>query len=151
MADGRELHTIDGLSWPKPADLDGDGLEDLWGSVDGKLRAYRGEAPEAWRVLGRYRKAGDLDGDGIADVLSDDLRIRPEIDEESRKTLTAVAHSGRDGRVLWRTRLDYQGPWFEQTCQRASRATRSPHSLFPAAISTETGPLDVMVAWSRAY
>ena len=58
LADGRELHAIDGLSWPRPADLDGDGLEDLWGSVDGKLRAYRGEAPEAWRVLGRYHEGG---------------------------------------------------------------------------------------------
>ena len=38
---GRTLHTIDGLSWPKRADLDGDGLEDLWGSVNGKLRAFR--------------------------------------------------------------------------------------------------------------
>ena len=38
-ATGKEEHTIAGLSWPKTADLDGDGLADLWGSVDGKLRA----------------------------------------------------------------------------------------------------------------
>ena len=46
---GRMLHTIAGLSWPRLADLDGDGLEDLWGSVEGKLRAFRAGPPEAWR------------------------------------------------------------------------------------------------------
>ena len=32
------------------ADLDGDGQADLWGAVDGELRAFRGEAPETWRA-----------------------------------------------------------------------------------------------------
>ncbi len=49
-ATGKEEHTIVGLSWPRTADLDGDGLTDLWGSVDGKLCAFRGGPPEAWRV-----------------------------------------------------------------------------------------------------
>ena len=113
VTNGSELHTIDGLSWPKPADLDGDGLTDLWGSVNGNLVAYRGQTTEAWRVLGRHHSAADLDGDAIADVISDDLRVRPSIDVNSRKTLMAAAHSGRDGRVLWRAMLEYQGPWLE--------------------------------------
>ena len=72
-ATGREAHTIDGLSRATTADLDGDGLADLWGSVGDKLRAFRAEAPEAWRALGRLQPAGDLDGDGMTDVLSNDL------------------------------------------------------------------------------
>ena len=79
-ATGTEVHTIPGLSWPKSADLDGDGLADLWGSVDGKLCAIRGDPPEAWRALDRLQPAGDFDGDGMTDVLSNDFespRIGP--------------------------------------------------------------------------
>ena len=36
------------------ADLDGDGLTDLWGEVDHELRAFRGEAPEAWAGSGPF-------------------------------------------------------------------------------------------------
>ncbi len=105
---GAESHTIAGLSWPKTADLDGDGLADLWGSVEGKLRAFRAEPPEAWRALDRLHAAGDLDGDGIVDVMSNDFespRVGPVDTMESRTLLT---RSGRDGRILWRTPLD---PW----------------------------------------
>jgi hypothetical protein len=107
-ATGREAHTIEGLSWPKTADLDGDSLADLWGSVQDKLRAFRAVAPEAWRSLGGLQPAGDLDGDGMTDVLSNDLEPRrggPDAKTESR---TVLARSGRDGRILWRTLLD---PW----------------------------------------
>ena len=54
---GRELHTITGLTKVKLADLDGDGVSDLWGEVQGELRAFRGEAPEAWRALGQFHAA----------------------------------------------------------------------------------------------
>ncbi len=40
-ATGNEAHTIDGLSWARTTDLDGDGLADLWGSVENKLRVSR--------------------------------------------------------------------------------------------------------------
>ena len=52
-----------GTGGPRFADLDGDGLADLWGAVDGELRAFRGEAPEAWRALGRFEPTGSS-GDG---------------------------------------------------------------------------------------
>lgn len=48
---GQECHTIPALSWPSLADLDGDGLDDLWGAVEGNLTALRGEMPEAWARL----------------------------------------------------------------------------------------------------
>ena len=59
---GRERHTIDGLNRASFADLNGDGLADLWGEVDGELRAFRGEAAEAWRALSRFDAAGSYYG-----------------------------------------------------------------------------------------
>jgi hypothetical protein len=56
---GRELHTIPGLYRPGASELNDDGLDDLWGEVDGQLRAFRGEPPEAWRSLGRFKPAGE--------------------------------------------------------------------------------------------
>ncbi len=146
---GRELHSIDGLSWPRPADLDGDGLADLWGSVSGNLRAYCGQAPEAWRALGRYHKAGDLDGDGISDVVSDDLRVRPDLDESSRKTLAAAAHSGRDGKLLWRTRLDYQGPWIEHASSKPGYTLSS--FALPGGDLDGDGAPEISVVRSESY
>ena len=81
---GRAVSTAVGLTRVGMADLDGDGLADLWGEADGQLRAFRGEAPEVWRCLGSFvaarevvrwpanivQPAADLDGDGVADTLS---------------------------------------------------------------------------------
>ena len=103
---GRKLHTIDGLSWPKLADLDGDGLEDLWGSVEGKLRAFRGGPPEAWRSLDELVPVADLDGDGLADALALKLHSAAGFEKVKLDNRTAVARSGRDGRVLWTRKLD---------------------------------------------
>jgi outer membrane protein assembly factor BamB len=110
VATGSEAHAINGLSWPKTADVDGDGLVDLWGCVDDKLRVFPALAPESWRALGELKPAGDLDGDGITDVLSNDLSPPASESGWSAKTQrrTALARSGRDGKVLWRTLLD---PW----------------------------------------
>ncbi len=141
---GRDVATAVGLASPGVADLDGDGLLDLWGEAGGQLQAFRGEAPEAWRALGLFGPAepprswsvavappaADLDGDGIADVLSTDLRTQPRTPKESIAShalepafsqgfpsggapgasppgsRTAVARSGRDGRVIWKAALD---------------------------------------------
>jgi predicted Ser/Thr protein kinase len=110
---GKEAHTVVGLSFPKTADLDGDGLADLWGSVEGTLRAFRGEAPEAWRVLGQLQVAGDLDGDGFSDVISGDLATPEEAQRRERaESRTVVARSGRDGRPIWCTALDPWDGWY---------------------------------------
>ncbi len=55
---GREQHRVLGLQNPGMTDLDGDGLLDLWGEVDGEMRAFRAEPPEAWRALGRFGEPG---------------------------------------------------------------------------------------------
>ncbi len=114
---GQEVHTVMALSWPQTADLDGDGLGDIWGSVEGKLRALRGPAPETWRALGKLQRAGDLDGDGICDVLSDDLEWTPG-SLQTAASRTVLARSGRDGHLLWKTRLDAREDrsfWPEET------------------------------------
>jgi hypothetical protein len=148
---GQTVSTAVGLGKAGAADLDGDGLADLWGEVDGQLRAFRGEAPEAWRALGSFAAArefprwaidvvppaADLDGDGIADTLISHPKasyqtamdaiashaLGPFLDEGFRQvgasasappgSRTAVARSGRDGRVLWKTDLDPRRIWYE--------------------------------------
>jgi hypothetical protein len=124
---GREVHRVLGLSRTGVADLDGDGLADLWGEADGQLRAFRGEPPERWRALGSFKPAADvapwsgesqrpgvdLDGDGIGDALIQHLRV-PGAWGETTGSRTAIARSGRDGRLLWKTVLDPPRVWFER-------------------------------------
>jgi tRNA A-37 threonylcarbamoyl transferase component Bud32 len=112
-ASGTEAHSIAGLSWPRASDLDGDGLADLWGSVEGTLRAFRGSAPEKWRALGQLEMAGDLDGDGLSDLVSADLDAPvTALYETKAASRTVIARSGRDGRLIWRTHLDPWDDWY---------------------------------------
>ncbi len=127
---GIERHTVSGLAQASFADLDGDGLTDLWGEVRGELRAFRGEAPEAWRALGKFLAAGpqvtgrpvvrepavDLNGDGTADTLIAMVHAPGNLNTgrvETTGSHTAVARSGRDGHVIWKTELDPRERWFE--------------------------------------
>ena len=50
----------------------------------------------------------DLDGDGITDTLIDDVFSPPEGTGEIGGSHTAMARSGRDGHLVWKTVLD---PW----------------------------------------
>ncbi len=126
---GREVHTVTGLTNTASADLDGDGLADLWGEAEGQLRAFRGEAPEAWRSLGRFgpasgiigrarptesHPAADLDGDGIADTLIAELLRAEASSGDPAGSRTAIARSGRDGRVIWKSTLRPARGWFEE-------------------------------------
>ncbi len=126
---GRERHRVMGLSHGRCHDLDGDGLLDLWGEVDGELRAFRGEAPEVWRALGRFEPAGaagrkegaragagvDFDGDGIADTLIADLGVVGGSSARPRGSRSAMARSGRDGHLIWKNLVDARGRWFDPT------------------------------------
>ena len=110
-ATGREVHAIEGLSSPETADLDGDGLADLWGELGGNVCAFRGQAAESWRALGGFQSAGDLDGDGLADVVNNDLgRPQNETDERT-DSRTVITRRGRDGRSLWQAPLEQWEDW----------------------------------------
>ena len=76
-----------GLTNASEADLNGDGVADLWGETGGELRAFRGEAPEPgehWVISSRPatndRSRGifgssevDFDRDGVPDALISEL------------------------------------------------------------------------------
>ncbi len=124
---GREVQTLRGFDQTYVADLDGDGLTDLWGQYQDNLRAFRGEGPEPWRVFGSFlpardpagplygdfRPAADLDGDGIGDLIAG---ATAPVATPGRATgsRTGVARSGRDGRLLWKTHLDVRRGWFDR-------------------------------------
>ena len=119
---GRELHAALGLYRPRVADLDGDGIDDIWGEVDGQLRAFRGQAPEAWRAPrsvragrriaafsrqrpGRRRHRGCPDRPGAY------LRwfvAAPDGQPHGHRPLR------HDGHVLWKSVLDPPGIWFDR-------------------------------------
>ena len=122
---GRERHAITGLARANLADLDGDGLADLWGNVGGGLRAFRGEGAEFSRALGSFQPALswpyrweapstlviDLDGDGIADALDAEVHAPSDWSGDGSGSHTALARSGRDGHVIWKIALDPWGSW----------------------------------------
>jgi hypothetical protein len=119
-AGGRLEYTLPQFGYPQVADLNGDGIPDLYGHLvqmpspqsGGKLHALKGLPPESWRLLSKaWQAAQDFDGDGIPDLV---------MTGNPRPTVTL---SGRDAHVLWRANVGgFPG---------------TPHP-FPEGTSTET-------------
>ncbi len=109
-------HNITSL---RPADMDGDGVQDLLvfnskmpPSLDngGELHCLRGVASEPWAQLGdRGEPLCDCDGDGVRDLIA------------GWPNSALVATSGSTGKTLWRTEIN--SDWRE--FQARSAAARS--------------------------
>ncbi len=157
---GQPVHSLKGWDHLRADDLDGDGILDLWGRFRDDLRAYRGQPAESWRALGWHEAArpasetrrdelvpaADLDGDGVSDVLGFLVR-------ESSPTWTpptgkgaVLARSGRDGRLLWRARLDARAGWFDR--ERSSTFELACHPLPDGDLDGDGVP-DVIVQENR--
>ena len=131
LGSGQLAHLIpDSPEWQDSVDLDGDGIPDLIGFKEsiqtipdardyagnavtgvvlgqGSIETIRGAPPEAWRRLGMFQPVADFDGDGIPDLVAN-----------SSDPGWVSAISGRDGRLLWSSRVQGQlafGPSKEST------------------------------------
>ncbi len=125
---GRELHAIRGLTNARADDLDGDGLADLWGDYRQTIRAFRGQAGPRWQSLElvapvqsllppTWEATGpvaDVDGDGVGDTVSNNLAAPGNTPLTESGSRTAIARSGRDGRLIWKARVDARRGWFDR-------------------------------------
>jgi tRNA A-37 threonylcarbamoyl transferase component Bud32/outer membrane protein assembly factor BamB len=120
---GKVAHALPGFLSLETADLDGDGIPDLYGlrphdpNQPTKLHAFRGSPPESWRRPGTWYPLfagnseeeqrtvfcvspplpeGDLDSDRTADLL-----VFRKAGWDAPVTSPLRAYSGKDGRKLW--------------------------------------------------
>jgi hypothetical protein len=147
LSTGREIHTIAGLTNPAADDLNGDGLPDFWGQVDGRLWAFRGEAPERWRALDTFAAAGDLDGDGQNDVFCGAMAPYAGASERFGGR-TALARSGRDGHLLWKREVDWRLGLFDEEDGEAFQLQSFP---LPRGDLDGDGIADVLAECTRLY
>ena len=92
---GRVAHVLLGASYVEVADLNNDGIADLyyltWTKGPRLLTALKGLPPLEWRRTGAFEPAADFDGDGVTDLIN-----------TGRDDPTLEALSGREGHPLWR-------------------------------------------------
>lgn len=97
---GRIAHVLPEVADPQVADINNDGIADLTyitgESGSQRMTVLRGATPVEWRRPANWFPARDYDGDHIADF----LETRSE-----GQTSIRVAHSGRDGRIVWQAKV----------------------------------------------
>ncbi len=94
---GRLIHILPEVADPQVADVNSDGIPDLFHLAGAQgsrwLTVFKGLPPVEWRRPGDWQVAGDFDGDGVADFRE------WQTDEFSKSVL--AARSGANGRILW--------------------------------------------------
>lgn len=94
---GRLTHVMPEVADPQVADINSDGIPDLFHLAGSqgrrRLTAFKGLPGALWRRPGNWQTAGDYDGDDIAD-------FREWHTDEFSKTFL-VARAGASGRILW--------------------------------------------------
>ena len=86
--------------------------------------------------------AADLDGDGIGDALIAGLNLSADAAGNPTGSRTAIARSGRDGRLLWKAALAPPRFWFGRTFARSYALAAFPS---PAGDLDGDGVPDVLV------
>lgn len=100
---GQVEHTLAGVGNPECADLTGDGIPDIMyltgAQGSQKLLAIRGALPAEWRRPGNWKPIPDVNGDAFADF------VETKRSFQDWQPSSLIAHSGRDGQILWRTEI----------------------------------------------
>jgi outer membrane protein assembly factor BamB len=129
---GQIEHTLAGVANPECIDLTGDGIPDTTyhsGTAGSqKLLTIRGTLPAEWRRPANWKPIPDVTGDGLPDFVE---TPRPPQDRPPPTRVALVAHSGRDGQVLWGTEIrpEYRaGP--DQILHRDLNADGTPDLIF---------------------
>ena len=143
-----------GLERTRLADLNGDGLTDLWGDLDGELRRFAVRHPRLG-ALGQFGPAAafdsrvsltgnagvDFDGDGVADSLIGGLAA-PSAQARVVGSHTAIARSGRDGHAIWKTGVFPRESWLDPNNSNSYELSAFP---LPAGDFDGDGTADVIV------
>jgi hypothetical protein len=103
---GRLLHQAADFRPTGSADIDGDGIPELWGTstyaaTPDAIRpvVVSGLSPEVWKRMGQWEVGRDYNRDGVPDLVGPASTRHNEV----------AAISGRDGSVIWATKPDLSG------------------------------------------
>jgi outer membrane protein assembly factor BamB len=152
---GRFDREVKQFGEPIVADLDGDGLPDLYAYQPApstspfmgefSLAAIRGMCPDEWRRIDAGWPGPDLDGDGVPDLLNNESLTDPATSR------ILAARSGATGRLLWRCELDataihrrwqtedLNGDGVPDVLVLCARTVQAGHPVRVAAVCGKTG------------
>jgi tRNA A-37 threonylcarbamoyl transferase component Bud32 len=148
---GRLAHVWPGVTVEGIADLDGDGLLDLYGRSGDQLVTVRGTAPEQWRRPGRWRWQW-LERSNAPNRVPEPTYLTGPVPHADLVLLfkpnppagawECEAYSGRDGRRLWVQRSASCWPSFDSSL---------PYPFWVECLDLDGKKRPVVVMWSEYY